>query len=94
MNIKAKDLITAEEARKLLGYTYQEEVAFVCAEIRKAAEKKQRRVILYGDLWTNGAYNNTSDYNLAKTMLEDLGFVVKFRYEELQVVYMYTIVEW
>lgn len=87
-------LITAEEARKLAGPTVEEVVSNVCACIRITAKEKKRRVVLRDDIWVHGGYSNTAEYQEAKRMLEDLGFVVKFHYEERQFVDMYTVVEW
>lgn len=88
------NLITAEQARKLAGPTVEEHVQSACEIIKLAAEKKKRKTILSEDLWVRGAYDNTPDYQHAKAMLENLGFVVKFHYDERQFLEMYTVVEW
>lgn len=86
--------ITAEEARKLSGPTVEERVNSVYALIRAATEKKQRKVHLHDDFWTYGGYDSTNEWKKAAAMLQEDGFKVKFYYNELQFVDMYTIVSW
>jgi hypothetical protein len=85
--------ITAQEARALAGPTVQERVDAVYLLIRKAAEKKERRVHLH-DWWANEGYRGSAEYKQACMILEGDGYKVSFYYEERQFVEMYTIVEW
>jgi hypothetical protein len=91
-------MITASEARELAGPTIEEkvekELQNVYKEIRNAAENKKRKINLYDDFWTMGGYHGTEAYNSAVKKLEELGFTVRFHYEALQFVDMYTVVEW
>ncbi|MCA7086098.1 hypothetical protein K7G19_21130 [Cupriavidus sp. DB3] len=98
-NEKVKRL-TAAEAREIAGPTVSERVDLALDRIREAAEKKQREVALHGDFWAHGGYGSDRTTTLAKQydeavrQLKDLGFKVRFFYEERQFVDMYTIVEW
>lgn len=91
-------MLSAKEARKLSGPTVEEiveaELERVELKIKAEAEKKRRCVHLHDDIWTNGGYGNTKEWQAAKTALEKAGYKVKFFYEERQFVNMYTIVEW
>lgn len=91
-------VITAEQARELAGPTFEETVEmqleYAYEKIREAAENKKRRVYLTNDFWRNDGYERTKAYKAAVNELENLGFVVKFHYEELQLVNMHTIVQW
>lgn len=91
-------MITAKEARDLAGPTFEERVEeqleLVYEQIKTAAEKKNRKTLLTSDFWTRGGYNNSNEYKAAVKKLEELGYTVKFFYEEYQFVNMYTIVEW
>lgn len=87
-------MITAQEARVLVGPTPQERVDGLENLIRIAAGEKRRSLNLRDDFWVNGGYAKTKDYQLACKILEGLGYKVKFFYEERQFVDMYTIVEW
>lgn len=90
--------ITAREARKLAGVAdeqlIKEEVEKVYSLIRNAANDGRRILKLYTDFWVNGGYKSSPEWKAATKMLQDDGFSVKFYYEELQFVDMYTIVEW
>lgn len=92
-------MITAAESRMLAGPTPQERVDMLEDTIRKAAKAKRRSTTLHGDFWSHEGYSGTQDYKEACKILEDLGYKVRFFYEERQFVtkscgYMYTIVEW
>lgn len=87
-------LITAKQARKISGLTAEEQVELVCEQIQKAAEEKKREIHLHGEFWAHGGYNLTDDYKCATKILKDLGYEVKFHYEERQFVDMYTVVKW
>jgi len=91
-------MITAQQARELAGPTFdervEEQLEFAYEQIKTAAEKKNRKTILTSDFWTRGGYSGTDEYKAAVKQLEELGYTVRFFYEELQFVNMYTIVEW
>jgi hypothetical protein len=87
--------MTAQEARKLAGVNEaQENVELALKQIEVAAKDKKREVYLHSDFWVNGGYSRTPEYADATKMLEDLGYIVKFFYEERQFVNMYTVVRW
>lgn len=87
-------MITANEARGLAGPTPQERVEMLEDKIKKAAAAKKRSIALHDSFWVQEGYNGTHDYQQACTILEGLGYKVRFFYEERQLVDMYTIVEW
>lgn len=91
-------MITAKEARALAGPTLQEQLdeqlEYAYRQIRSAAEQQHHITRLVNGFWTKGGYDQTDLYKKAVKKLEELGFTVKFHYEELQFVTMYTIVEW
>lgn len=88
-------MITALEARNLSGPTPQERVDEIEPLIRTAAEKKLRRAHLQDSFWVHEGYSKTDHYKQAVKILEDLGYKVKFYYDDGgQFVNMYTIVEW
>lgn len=89
-----KIMITAKEARDLAGPSWEEQLVFAYDEIRKAARNKQRKVLLRNEFWTRGGYDCADEYKAAVKKLEELGFTVKFHYEALQFVNMYTVVQW
>ncbi|WP_454734274.1 hypothetical protein [Cupriavidus pauculus] len=92
--------LTAAEARQIAGPTVDERVDAALVQIRAAAEKKQRATSLTDDFWVNGGYGSDRTSSLAKQydaavkQLTELGYKVRFFYEERQFVNMYTIVEW
>ena len=85
---------TAADARKLAGPTVEDRVNDVLDLIKIKAANGGHEIALRDDFWVNEGYGNTGDYRRACTLLEGLGFNVKFYYIELQFVDMYTIVEW
>lgn len=88
-------MITAKEARELAGPTVGERVDEVFDLIRDAAKLKGRSIRLHGDFWANGGYGPTKEWREAKKLLEDLGFVVEFYYNDGgQFADLYTIVKW
>lgn len=89
----SKKRLTAAEARSLAGPTVDEHVDMALDIITEAAKKQQRSVRLH-NWWANEGYQRTNDYQAACKQLTDLGYKVRFFYEELQFVNMYTIVEW
>lgn len=90
--------LTAAEARKIAGPTFEETVGQMVdaalKDVRAAAEKKQRSIALHGHEWVHGGYSRTKEWMAAVAMLHGLGFKVDFFYEERQFVNMYTTVEW
>ena len=86
-------MITAKEARELVGPTPQERVDMLDGLIREAVLKKQRNIRLH-DWWAGAGYSATAEWQEAVKILESLGYKVKFYYRESQFVDMYTIVEW
>ena len=97
-NKKISKMITAKEARKLTGPTFdervEEQLEFAYVEIRKAAKNKKSEVALHSEFWTRGGYDCTDEYKAAVKKLEELGYNVEFFYEERLIVDMYTIVKW
>ena len=91
-------MITAKEARELAGPTpeeiVKEELEQVFLKIKDAAENKNRNIVLYDNFWTRGGYNSTKEYQAAVSILEGVGYDVKFHYEERQFVNMYTKISW
>jgi hypothetical protein len=91
---------TANEARKLAGKTVEEKVDDLLVAIKERARKKLRELRTgYDyqgdeDLWIQSRYNPTKEWNEAKTILEDLGYVVGFYFDAGQFVDMYTIIKW
>jgi hypothetical protein len=91
---------TANEARKLAGKTVEEKVDDLLVAIKERARKKLRELRTgYDyqadkDLWIDDGYKHTKEWNEAKTILEDLGYVVSFYYYEGQFVDMYTLIKW
>lgn len=91
-------MITAKEARMLAGPT-DAEVANLALEsvfeaIQRAAENKQRSITLRDDFWARGGYDLSNTYKIAVERLEELGFDVKFFYEENQFVDMGVNISW
>ena len=93
-------MIRAEEARKIAGLTLQEKIDAVGVAIENAA-KNGKRELRTGwdytedrDLWIEGGYSQTDEWNKAYIILTDLGYKVSFYYKELQFVDMYTLIEW
>jgi hypothetical protein len=86
--------LTASEAKKISGLTAEEEVAAIEDRIEKAAKEKKRQIELKSDFWISEGYDQTEKYLKACGILENNGYTVKFFYEELQFVNMYTIVSW
>lgn len=93
--------ITAKEARELASRSLDEKIDALL-DVVKAAAKNRRRSLLAGwdyrkdlDLWVDGGYSSTKEWVLAKQKLEELGYSVKFFYQEGSIVVdMYTIVSW
>lgn len=96
--------LTAKQAKEISGPTLEEEVGDKVDALLVAIEgaaKQKRRSLKTGweykeneDLWIRGGYSGSKDWNLAKKMLEELGYKVSFYYQENQFVDMYTLIEW
>lgn len=94
-------MIDAKTAKKLAGPTVEERVKAIGPTIEKLA-KEGKRSLRCGydysedkDLWINGGYSRSDEWNQAKTFLEKLGFEVSFYYNEgSQFVDMYTVIKW
>jgi len=93
-------MISAKEARNISGETVEEKVEKLHNAIIALA-KDGKRELRTGyqhkdnpELWINGGYSKTPDWQSAKKILEDLGYSVEFYYAELQFVDMYTIIRW
>ncbi|WP_404991209.1 hypothetical protein [Cupriavidus pauculus] len=92
--------LTAAKAREIAGPTPAERVDAALDKIREAAEHKKRSVALHDEFWVNGGYGSdrstllAKQYDEAVKQLTELGYKVRFFYEERQFVDMYTIVEW
>lgn len=91
-------MITAKEARKLAKVPdediIKEQLEYAAKEITDAAKAKRRFVNLTSDFFVRGGYDLDPTYKVVVEKLTELGFKVKFFYEERQFVNMYTIVEW
>lgn len=93
-------MITAKEARELAGKTVKEKVEALCLAIEQAARSKGRQLRTGWeykddkDLWIDGGYSRTKEWEEAKNILEGLGYKVTFYYKETQFVDMYTLIEW
>lgn len=95
-----KNMLTAEQARQIAGKIVQEKVESLLKAIEEAANAKKRRLRTGWDykedrdLWIDGGYNATKDWQEAVKILEGLGYKVKFYYKESQFVDMYILIEW
>lgn len=93
-------MLTAEQARQIAGKTVQEKVESLLKAIEEAAKSKKRSLRTGwdykedNDLWINGGYSRTKDWEEAAQILEGLGYTVIFYYKESQFVDMYTLIEW
>ena len=95
-------MITAKEARTLIDpdFELKEKIEKIGEAIERAArDGKTRLVTGYQykkdpDLWIQGGYSRTKEWEKAKKILEELGYKVTFVYKELQFVDMYTVIEW
>lgn len=94
-------MLTATEARRLAGPTVAERVESLLSSVKAEAEKGNRCLKTGwthkedSDLWENGGYHSTEEWQKAKEILEKLGYKVTFYYNEAsQFVDMYTLVEW
>jgi len=91
-------MISAKEARELAGPTVEEKAEAALSElsekIQLAAEEKQRVINLYSDFWTTSVCDDRPEYKLAVEQLEQLGYEVKFVYEDDHFVNIYTSVRW
>jgi hypothetical protein len=97
---------TAAEAKKLAGKSVEEKVELLCESIKKNASERKRSLITGWehkedrDLWIDGGYSRTEDWEKAKKILEALGYKVTFYCQEppsvwaIPIVAMYTIIEW
>lgn len=86
---------TAAQARASAGPTVTETVDDALVLIRKAAEKRLRRLALHGEFWVQGGYSQTKEWKEAAKQLTDLGYTVDFFYQEGSIaVDMYTTVSW
>lgn len=93
-------MLTAEQARKIAGRTVQEKVESLLKAVEEAAKAKKRKLRTGWDyeedidLWVNGGYSRTKEWEQAAKILEGLGYKVSFYYKESQFVDMYTLIEW
>jgi hypothetical protein len=91
-------MLTAKEARKLAGVpdedTIREAVEIALDRIEHEARSGKRVAKIHNNFWVHEGYSGTAQYTAACKQLADLGYKVKFFYEERQFVDMYTIVEW
>jgi len=87
-------MITAKEARELSGPTIQEEALSLDPHIRKAAENKERKVLVYHGKLENEAYSNTQRWKDFVKYMQGLGFKVSLHYNESQFVDMRLRIEW
>ena len=91
---------TAKQAKQEAGPTLDENIDSLLDSIKERAEANHRYIKTGWnhkedqDLWSCGGYVGTEDWKEAKKILENLGYTVKFRYTETQLVDMYTLVEW
>lgn len=91
---------TAKEAKELAGPTLDEKIDLLLESIKNRATEGHRYIATgrhhdsHSDLWIQGGYDMTDDWQEAKKVLEDLGYNVKFYYNESQFVDMYTKVSW
>lgn len=95
-----KKLFSAAEAKELAGKTLDEKIDDILEAIKVAATER-KRMLRTGwdykadqDLWIHGGYGTTKEWEWARKKLTDLGYKVKFFYEEHQFVDMYTLIEW
>ena len=98
---KPKGRITAAEARLLSGLTLDEKIDNILTVIFEAATNKKRELRTGydytpdADLWINGGYSRTDDWEYARKALTDLGYDVSFYYsDESLAVDMYTLIKW
>ena len=87
-------ILTAKEAREVAGPRVSDYVEEACQKIRDAATQKKFEVRLNSTFWETEGYSNTQMWRDVKTQLEELGFTVKFYYEERQFVNMGTVISW
>lgn len=93
-------MLTAKEARILVGETVNEKVEKILVKVAELAKAKQTKLRCGYDydideeLWMYGGYNQTEDWKKAVSILKGLGYKVSFFYEERQFVDMYTLIEW
>lgn len=96
-----KSRLTAKQAKELAGETTAEKVDKLLIAVEESAKAKKRKLRTGWDyesdkdLWVNGGYSKTKEWEEAKKILEDLGYKVTFYYKEgQQFVDMYTLIEW
>lgn len=93
-------MISAKEAREIAGPTLDEKIEEIGERIEELAKEKKRVLrcswdyTKHPELWVNGGYAGTKEWNEAKAKLEELGYKVTFYYSEGQFVDMYTKIEW
>lgn len=94
-------MITASEAKKLVGLTPAERVELLSPIIEKLAKDKKTELKTgwmcpdEDGFWSNGGYSKTPEWNEAKKILEGYGYKVSFFYEVLSIaVNMYTSIKW
>lgn len=101
LNMENKKLFSAADAKKLAGKTLDEKIEDVLEAIKNFATAKHRKIRVGAydyaadeDLWIHGGYSHTKEWNDACNKLTELGYKVRFVYEERQFVDMYTLIEW
>lgn len=86
---------SAADARDLVAdISINAEVAAALELVRKAAEQGKFKCQLRSSLFTIGAQGNTDAFRKAKYALESLGYRINVRYVELQLVDIYTEIDW
>lgn len=91
-------MLTAQQARELVGRSVQEKVESLLVAVKEIAKMKGRCLptnIMYQhdpDLWVSGGYARTEEWKEATKILEDLGYQVDFFYEDMND--MYTKIKW
>lgn len=98
-NVKGIRVVTAEELRQLMPYAVQNAVRALESTLMERAAKGYtfvRTGYEYKEdkwLWEYGC-NRSPDWFEAKNILENLGYMVSFVYDEQQFFNMHTLIEW
>lgn len=100
-------MFSAKDAKEMCGLTVEEKVEKLCNAIKEMLENEKkegkelsRRLATSWqyredlDLWVDGGYAHTKEWDRACKILRDLGYKVEFYYTTSQFVDMYTLVEW
>lgn len=90
--------LTAAQAREISGPTQEEVIESLIdealAEVRKAAEKKQREITLRSGTWSDEAYRQTPLWKDVAKRLRGLGYAIDVYYVESQFVDVGTTIKW